>query len=103
MTTFFVGQRVKILWSDGWPELAGSEGTVIGRMMRRAGPNSGTIGYEVAPDKWGTSRAPYIGKDEATHFAPSSSQLEPILPSGHTAGHEGVCEELDKLLAGEIA
>lgn len=33
----------------------------------------------------------------------SSSRLEPILPSGHTAGHEGVCEELDKLLAGVVA
>ena len=28
MSRFYVGQRVRIKWSLGWPELAGQEGTI---------------------------------------------------------------------------
>ena len=81
MATFYVGQRVRIVRSLNWPELAGEEGTIVGR--------SGTPGREglsqwhVAPDCWGTHVAPGSVAHSRDRFAPNSDQLEPIQPEGH--------------------
>lgn len=81
MSRFFVGQRVRILWSLGWPELAGQEGRIVAR--------SPTPGIErrsewlVAPDCWGTFIAPVRAPSGGKRFGPCSDQLEPILPEGH--------------------
>jgi hypothetical protein len=100
MSRFFVGQRVRIKWSDGWPELAGREG----RISERASgvPDvRGIIGdWRVAPDAWGTHVAPTPSTMGGRNFAPSSDQLEPILPDGHRACDEDFKRDLDKMLEG---
>lgn len=77
MASFYVGQRVRILWSQAWPELAGQEGTVVGV----AGQESVVPGYvcewQVAPDSWGDCVAP-ASSHTIGRFAPQSSQLEPL-------------------------
>ncbi len=80
MSKFFVGQRVRILWSKGWPELAGEEGVVVGVAKDRG--IYGVSEWVVSPCCWGTANAPREGKGGGCHFAPSSDQLEPILPEG---------------------
>lgn len=82
MSKFFVGQRVRILYSNCWPELAGSEGRIIGFEAPRAGIDDphGEVG--VAPDMWGSSLAPWPGLNGGSWFYPNTSQLEPILPEG---------------------
>lgn len=99
MAKFFVGQRVRILRSFSWPELAGSEGCVVGLGdVITAGPWAGVQGITVAPDCWGTSRAPHTSSlSGATHFCPLPDQLEPILPSGHHAATESFQELMDRL------
>lgn len=80
MSKFFVGQRVRILRSDGWPELAGSEGSIVSRC-----PDGGIRGksqWWVAPKQWGSHVAPYPGTAGGGKFGPNESQLEPILPEG---------------------
>ena len=76
----FVGAKVRILWSNGWPELAGDEGRITSRS-----PDCGIRGdseWRVAPNKWGTHIAPYASMGGGLIFAPNASQLEPILPEG---------------------
>lgn len=80
MSKFFVGQRVRILYSDGWPELAGSEG-VISSVCPNRGIN-GRSQWRVAPMQWGSHEAPYPSPLGARNFAPNEDQLEPILPEG---------------------
>lgn len=56
MASFRVGQRVRILWSNGWPELAGQTGVIV-----REAYDGGVLGdseWDVAPDCWGTHLAP---------------------------------------------
>lgn len=81
MARFYVGQRVRILYSNGWPELAGQEGTVV--EPTEDGGLSGASEWRVAPDCWGTHLAPYKCPLGASIFAPNSSQLEPLY-DGHT-------------------
>lgn len=82
----FVGARVRILWSQGWPELAGKEGRIVAT-SRNQGLN-GDSDWEVAPDCWGSQNAPYPSPMGSDIFGPSSSQLEPILPDGaHPLGY----------------
>lgn len=76
----FVGARVRILWSAGWPELAGNEGKIVG--VPADGGLTGKSEWFVAPDCWGTYFAPTEGKGGGDRFGPSSDQLEPILPEG---------------------
>lgn len=99
MGKFFVGQRVRILRSVSWPELAGHEGRVVGLGdVIAVGPWAGTKGITVAPDCWGAYRAPYASSlTGANSFCPRPEQLEPILPSGHTAGTESFQELMDRL------
>ncbi len=80
MSKLFVGQRVRILRSNGWPEIGGSEGIIISKSS-----NKGILGdsqWDVAPDQWGSHVAPYPGIGGAEIFGPNESQLEPILPEG---------------------
>ena len=76
MSRFYVGQRVRILWSTGWPELAGQEGVIVaaadGYMV--AGARSQWI---VAPDAWGSHFSPREGTRGGGRFGPHSDQLAP--------------------------
>jgi hypothetical protein len=82
MTTFYVGQRVRIKWSHNWPELAGQDGIVEGYAE---GPDIRGIegAILVAPTAWGTSMAPRPSPFGATQFGPQADQLEPILYDGN--------------------
>lgn len=80
MSKFFIGQRVRILWSMGWPELLGQQGRIVG--IHPTPGRHGLSEWQVAPDCWGSQEAPRIGDGGGTIFAPNSSQLEPILPDG---------------------
>lgn len=101
MKALFVGQRVRILFSHTWPELAGQEGRIVGKSTEKG--LSGISEWQVAPDCWGTWEAPTpvirFGADgnprRVRWFAPNSSQLEPILPEGHKPCEESFKEELD--------
>lgn len=74
--TFRVGQRVRIKWSHGYPELAGEEGVIKGRAVANIGPMAGMKGWSVAPDCWGSPLGP-----DGDYFTPLSDQLEPIVDS----------------------
>lgn len=80
MSRFYVGQRVRILWSKAWPELSGQQGMVVGTDPGNC--LSERSEYRVAPDSWGSDYAPCIAQDGAVRFAPGGDQLEPILPEG---------------------
>jgi hypothetical protein len=97
MATFYVGQRVRILWSENWPELHGQEGCIEGRITDTEFSELGCQ-WLVAPDAWGTSSAPRIGARGYQQFGPNGSQLEPILPSGHRACDADFKRDLDRLL-----
>lgn len=101
MATFFVGQRVRILFSRGWPELAGCEGRIVGVPPRPIASDGYRSDWTVAPDCWGSEQAPHPSAIGATRFSPSSDQLEPIQPSGHRAGDYSLSELLDRCRAGE--
>ena len=90
MTTFRIGQRVRIKWSLGWPELAGETGTIVERS-----PNSGIRGgseWNVAPDAWGTHVSPRRGLGGGAWFAPNSDQLEPLTDSYDLVSWESMRE-----------
>lgn len=76
----FVGQRVRILWSNSWPELAGEQGVIVAK-AEDSGLN-GISEWDVKPDCWDDPFAPYLSREGANFFSPNSSQLEPILPQG---------------------
>ena len=88
MTTFRIGQRVRIKWSAGWPELAGEQGTIVCRAS-----DAGVYGmseWHVAPDVWGTHVAPHPSKDGAIFFGPNSQQLEPLTDSNTLVSWESM-------------
>lgn len=76
MAKFHIGQRVRILWSDGWPELAGESGKILAPSQDRG--VTGKSEWIVAPDCWGQERAPRVGENGAIRFGPNSAQLEPL-------------------------
>lgn len=78
MAQFRVGQRVRIKWSIGWPELAGQEGRIEGVCRITVGPSVGDFGFSVAPDSWGSPLAPRKGRNGGTRFAALHEQLEPL-------------------------
>ena len=89
MATFRVGQRVRIKYSNGWPELAGKTGRIVGKSS-----NKGILGdseWEVAPDEWGSCIAPRPGVHWGEYFCPNSCQLEPILYDGNKTAEWGEC------------
>jgi hypothetical protein len=96
MAKFYVGQRVRILYSNGWPELAGQEGRIVSAATSRG--IEGKSEWQVAPDAWGTDIAPRRSPNGGRSFGPHSSQLEPILPDGHRACDDDFKRDLDKLL-----
>lgn len=101
MATFYVGQRVRIKWSRGWPEIAGQEGRIVS-----ISPDCGIDGtseWLVAPNIWGTAYAPRLGSHGADRFAPNTAQLEPILPEGHKASEYTYTELMDRLRSGVVA
>jgi hypothetical protein len=88
MTAFHVGQRVRIKWSKGWPELAGEPGVIVSKS-----DNGGIFGaseWIVAPDIWGTHVAPYPSRHGGDLFAPNSEQLEPLTDSNELVSWESV-------------
>lgn len=95
MAKFYSGQRVRILWSNGWPELKGHEGTVVRTDVVSLGPSAGEHGYIVAPDCWGGERAPRLGNEGGALFCAMPEQLEPVLPDGqeHEAAEEHIKDE----------
>ena len=92
MTAFYVGQRVRIKWSVGWPELAGQVGTITqaaawGPCM---GQQEGRRGWEVAPDSWGSYRAPHKGLLGGNAFCALPDQLEPLTDSNQLVTWESM-------------
>jgi len=99
MKQLYVGCRVKILWSNNWPELNGTEGLIVDKDGGQYAQVTGWKGdWIVAPDLWGSEWCPRIEEtriefvswgdkeipvliDIRGVFAPASEQLEPILPS----------------------
>lgn len=83
MSRLYVGCRVRILLSIGWPELAGQEGRIVCRAADSAWANPVPKDWVVRPDSWGSARAFCKQKGRMMEFAPSADQLEPIIPEGH--------------------
>ena len=102
MAKFFVGQRVRIVYSIGWPELRGKEGHVVGRELIDTGVHAGMEGYSVAPDVWGSTRAPVLGAHGCTDFCACADQLQPILPSGAAPSEYSLTELLDECRSGRV-
>lgn len=72
MATFHKGQRVRIKWSLNFPELIGTVGTVMSEADHSSDGVESWIGYDVAPDVWGSTTSP-IG----TTFSPRGESLAP--------------------------
>lgn len=100
MAKFFVGQRVRIKWSKGWPELAGQEGVINGLAGNKG--IEGVSEWTVAPDIWGSHRAPSPGLNGGIFFAPNSNQLEPLQPDGAQPSVYSFQELMDDLKAGKV-
>lgn len=83
MKRLYVGCRVRILYSNGWPELAGREGRIVSDLRAiTLGPNAGKAGLSVAPDCWGSHVAPVESINGGWEFTPMPEQLEPIQDPG---------------------
>lgn len=95
MAKFFVGQRVRILHSENWPELAGKEGVVVG--LNPDVSFDPRCEVEVNPICWGGRRAPYRGRFGANVFSPKREWLEPILPEGSTPSEFTFQQLMDSL------
>lgn len=87
MKNLYVGCRVRILHSTLWPEIAGSEGTIINTLtglgIRPGRPGIACGPWVVSVDAWGGYKhLAYDGFGEFREYAfcPSSEQLEPVLP-----------------------
>lgn len=97
MKRLFVGCRARILYSHGWPSLAGEEGRIVGRSKTPG--IRGDSEWLVAPDCWGSYKAPMAGVRGELYFGPHSDQLEPILPDGagpSKYSYEELIEELQR-------
>ena len=93
MTTFRVGQRVRIKWSNGWPELAGQVGTVCGKALLtnwvgESSPDGTNV--QVRPDVWGALRAPTASRYGGFYFSPKACQLEPLTDSNTLVSWESM-------------
>ncbi len=78
------GDRVRILRADGWPELAGTYGTVQSERLDGYCGRNGHVHaptYRVQPDAWGRKSAPNC--ELGTHFRPSYQQIEKLVPEGY--------------------
>lgn len=100
MAKFFVGQRVRILKSNGWPELAGEEGMIVG-----VAEDCGIYGdseWNVAPDCWGSDIGICPASNGALRFSPPGHFLEPILYDGAQPIAESFEEMMGKLREGVV-
>ncbi|MHC1670468.1 hypothetical protein ACODUO_15010 [Stenotrophomonas maltophilia] len=95
MSKFFVGQRVRILWSLGWPEISGYEGVIVSE-ARDSGIH-GRSQWKVAPKQWGECVAPREGDAGGWIFAPGEDQLQPILPEGSAPSEYTFHQLMDSL------
>lgn len=94
MSRFRIGQRVRIKWSLGWPELAGHVGTIEQPSVinEPSSPSAGRMGWLVAPDIWGTSDSPFPSR-RSGHlgcFCPTEDQLEPLTDSNELVSWESM-------------
>jgi len=87
MATYFVGQRVRIVLIWSHPELLGREGRITGPFEECWSPFYGI--WHGWPLDIRTSNGDQVVAEEEA--------LEPILPSGHTAGTESFQELMDRL------
>lgn len=89
MSRFFVGQRVRILFSEGWPELAGETGTIeASRVPIAHGADAGSLGWPVAPDAWCSSRPPCVGVHGAVRLACPERNLQPLYDGNQAVSWE---------------
>lgn len=91
MATFFVGQRVRVKWTDEpfAVQLIGSEARIIGEMML------------LDVEAWELDIECPRGGGWLVEKAYASECLTPILPDGHRAGDYSLTELLDQCRAGE--
>lgn len=88
MAIFQPRQRVRILRSRGWPELAGQTGVII----EAADPRyciHGLGEWIVKPDSWPS----IVDAESGYRFGPTSDQIAPLTPP-HEAGQWSVIEAL---------
>ena len=102
MAKFFVGQRVRILWSNQWPELAGQEGVITGHC-----PGANTSGnvaqWLVAPDCWGSDETDIPGMDGCGGvFRPRDEQIVPASDSNQLSSWEAMKELWTPERLGEV-
>ena len=100
MASFFIGQRVRILWSKGWPDLAGQEGVIVGPTDTSG--LRGNCEWIVAPDCWGSHNAPYPSLMGGGRFGPNSRQLAPISDSNTLVSWESMKELWTPERLGEV-
>lgn len=57
MARFYVGQRVRIVKTYIWPELLGTEATILGgeEHVKNTVTGKEWFGYRIGPDVWGGS------------------------------------------------
>ena len=89
MAKFFVGQRVRIVRAEFAFHLIGTESVVLGVNESFLSKHDGIFRH-------GYVRLDMRDGDGARFFA-LPENLEPILPSGHTAGTESFQELMDRL------
>ena len=97
MAKFYVGQRVRIKWSECWPELGGEEATILAIGVLTGYSNNCIM---LSVDAWGGIWSPGPGQKGGDCFAPLPEQLEPILDADDGITDE-VRKELDRILSHE--
>lgn len=89
----YVGCRVRILWSENFPELNGTEGLIIAHDPPKQIYDKNAGEWVVSADLWGSHISPKMDFEFGPHtgwqiihcmrqFCPHSEQLEPIVPDG---------------------
>jgi hypothetical protein len=83
MAKFFVGQRVRIKWSNTFPHLAGRAGVILGGAYPlRPGHDDPRCMWRVRPDGFESDLVPHAGSPTGCAcFAPNEDQLEPATDS----------------------
>jgi len=84
MAKFFVGQRVKIIWSKYYPQYIGKQTRITSGL------------YEATNTYTGKKYFCYT-VDIDPGFGPTPEQLEPILPGGHKPSEYSYEQLMDSL------
>jgi hypothetical protein len=90
MSRFFVGQRVRVVRSDFYPQFVGREAVITEGLHACIKRSTGMTYYCYTVDL-------------DPGFGPTADQLEPILPSGHRPSEYTFTELMDRCRAGEVA